>query len=73
MDRGAWRATVHGVAKSWTPLSTAQESQLQAETRLNTARLARPLDSHHADSVPKNLTGRLTSFRATRVIKAPCL
>ena len=22
MDRGAWRATVHGVAKSWTQLST---------------------------------------------------
>ena len=22
MDRGAWRATAHGVAKSWTPLST---------------------------------------------------
>ena len=22
MDRGAWRATVHGVAKSWTGLST---------------------------------------------------
>ena len=21
MDRGAWRATVHGVAKSWTQLS----------------------------------------------------
>ena len=21
MDRGAWQATVHGVAKSWTPLS----------------------------------------------------
>ena len=21
MDRGAWRATVHGVAKSWTRLS----------------------------------------------------
>ena len=21
MDRGAWRATVYGVAKSWTPLS----------------------------------------------------
>ena len=20
MDRGAWQATVHGVAKSWTPL-----------------------------------------------------
>ena len=24
MDRGAWRATVHGVAKSWTQLSTHQ-------------------------------------------------
>ena len=23
-DRGAWRAIVHGVAKSWTQLSTAQ-------------------------------------------------
>ena len=22
MDRGAWRATVHGVSKSWTRLST---------------------------------------------------
>ena len=22
MDRGAWQATVHGVAKSWTQLST---------------------------------------------------
>ena len=21
MDRGAWRATIHGVAKSWTSLS----------------------------------------------------
>ena len=29
MDRGAWRATVHGVAKSWTQLklpSTAEHS-----------------------------------------------
>ena len=24
MDRGAWRAAVHGVAKSWTRLNTAQ-------------------------------------------------
>ena len=24
IDRGAWRATVHGVAKSWTRLNTAQ-------------------------------------------------
>ena len=27
MDRGAWRATVHGVMKSWTRLSTAQQQQ----------------------------------------------
>ena len=25
MDRGAWRATVHGVAKSWTQLSDRTE------------------------------------------------
>ena len=25
MDRGAWWATVHGVTKSWTQLSTAQQ------------------------------------------------
>ena len=33
MDRGAWRATVHGVAKSWTrleQLSTAQYSTKSA-------------------------------------------
>ena len=27
MDRGAWRATVHGVAKSWTQLSTHATTQ----------------------------------------------
>ena len=27
MDRGAWRATVHGVAESWTRLSTAQKTE----------------------------------------------
>ena len=25
MDRGAWRATVHGVAKSWTRLSNSAQ------------------------------------------------
>ena len=28
MDRGAWRATVHVVARSWTQLSTAQSCSL---------------------------------------------
>ena len=28
MDRGAWWATVHGVAKSWTQLSEFQQLQL---------------------------------------------
>ena len=27
MDRGAWRATVHGVAKSWTLLSISHASK----------------------------------------------
>ena len=31
MDRGAWKATVHGVAKSWIQLSDqAQQSNMQA-------------------------------------------
>ena len=25
MDKGAWRAIVHGVTKSWTPLSTRED------------------------------------------------
>ena len=28
MDRGAWRATVYGVAKSWTRLSTYTQSEV---------------------------------------------
>ena len=31
MDRGAWRATVHGVAKSWTRLNTAEHSHFTEE------------------------------------------
>ena len=27
MDRGAWQATAHGVAKSWTQLRTKQQQQ----------------------------------------------
>ena len=30
MDRGAWPATVHGVAKSWTQLSTHREHTEQS-------------------------------------------
>ena len=29
MDREAWRATVHGVTKSWTQLSAMQETLVQ--------------------------------------------
>ena len=28
MDRGAWRTTVHGVAKSWTQLSATRTHKL---------------------------------------------
>ena len=31
MDRGAWRATVHGVAKSWTQLSEQPRDPIGAE------------------------------------------
>ena len=32
MDRGAWRAMVHGVAKSWTQLSDAMPAHAHAHT-----------------------------------------
>ena len=31
MDRGAWRATVHGVTKSWTQLSESRAQQALVE------------------------------------------
>ena len=37
MDRGAWWGTVHGVIKSWTLLSTAQQAEVRCfmkETKL---------------------------------------
>ena len=35
MDRGAWRATVHGVAKSWTQVSTVErEGWICSQTRV---------------------------------------
>ena len=33
MDRGVWWTTVHGVAKSWTPLSTHYRSKPGAEEK----------------------------------------
>ena len=45
-DRGAWGATVHGVAKSWTWLSTGQHTQCSTEkhhkTKLVWQRWCRP-------------------------------
>ena len=35
MDRGAWRAAVHGIAKSWTPLRTHTHTHTHTHTRLN--------------------------------------
>ena len=42
VDRGAWKATVHGVAKSWTRLSHAQgkEQQVIGDEWLREIRLA---------------------------------
>ena len=36
MDRGAWRATVHGVTKSQTQLSTCVHTHTHAHTRTHT-------------------------------------
>ena len=39
MDRGAWRATVHGIAKSWTRLSMhAQASILSSISKNNNSK-----------------------------------
>ena len=35
MDRGAWRATVHGVAKSWTRLSTETTLQIDVHVEVH--------------------------------------
>ena len=34
MDRGAWQATVHGVAKSWTRLSQHSTAQVMPKRNL---------------------------------------
>ena len=39
MDRGAWQATVHGVAKNWTQLSDYSRRQNGAVTHAHTRNL----------------------------------
>ena len=34
MGRGAWRATVHGVAKSWTRLNRLSTAELENRTQI---------------------------------------
>ena len=36
MDRGAWRATVHEVAKSWTQLSDEPQHSIHTHTHTHT-------------------------------------
>ena len=60
MDRGAWRATVHRVAKSWTrlkPFSTAQHSQFRG--------LPRWLSGKDVDSIPGWGSWSLAGCRAS--------
>ena len=45
MDRGAWRATVHGVAKSWTQLSDFASLHFIPGLRLQLILLTVGLDS----------------------------
>ena len=34
MGRGAWRATVHGIAKSWTQLNRLSTAELENRTQI---------------------------------------
>ena len=46
MDRGAWRATVHGVVKSWTQLSTPTRALRVSETLQESRQGNSPALSH---------------------------
>ena len=35
MDRGAWRATVHGVTKKWTRLGEQHKAKISPKTNLS--------------------------------------
>ena len=62
MDREAWRAVVHGVAKSWTRLSNLTELtelRLWETYRLLSASLISAQISAHTPSCPNQLTGSL--------------
>ena len=62
MDRGTWRATVHGVSKNWTQLSAHTHTQFSRET---------PLESIHNEKAvlilwPKCFgEGNIRCYRAT--------
>ena len=44
-DREAWRAAVHGVAKTWTQLSVQQQQQQRNNLQLQYSCLQNPMDS----------------------------
>ena len=52
IDRGAWRATVHGVAKSWTRLK-----QLSMQTQVQVGMLVEPRGNHNHIKSSYPLTG----------------
>ena len=68
MDRGAWQATVHGVAKSQTRLSNQTQEQPDERDALSKERgrgmrLPDPLQGHHSPSVfTSSPTQKLPAF-----------
>ena len=54
MDRGAWRATVHGAAKSWTQLSDYQKVLMVSNycSSLGPLSSLEPLSLPHSGSYP---------------------
>ena len=56
MDRGAWWATVHGVAKSWTQLSTDTHTHTHASVEVKEAEVDQFYEEQQdlLELIPKN-------------------
>ena len=70
MDRGAWRATVHGVAKSWDTVERLTPSSLESNVRASQTRQregGHPAPSHHTPTLTHRPSGSLSHQSIPRV------
>ena len=76
MDRGAWRATIHGIAKSQTRLSMHKEADVTTSHRAIRKRVALiylglPASGHKNDKVPQKSKIRLIPLMRTACLQQP--